>query len=118
MTYGTCQVARAGQELHFFPPLPPPPEPQATLLPVGNMESPAGWRLIACSLSEPQPDRRSVSPALIWLDQDRVAFPLSLRSVLPGDRFWPEGAGCQKDAGFPGGCQDSPVAAAASACSG
>ncbi len=93
MTCGACQVARAGQELHFFPPLPPPPRPQASLLPaLGTMESPAGWRLIVRSLSEPRPDRHPLSPALMWLDQDQVSFPLSLRSVLPGDRFWPEGA--------------------------
>ena len=93
MTCGTCQVARAGQELHFFPPLPPPPGPQATLLPaLGSIESPAGWRLVARSLSEPRPDRHPASPALVWLDQDQVSFPLSLRPVLPGDRFWPAGA--------------------------
>jgi tRNA(Ile)-lysidine synthase len=93
MTYGSCQVARAGQELHFFSPLPPPPGPQSTLLSaLGTVESPGGWRLEARSLSKPRPDRHPLSPALVWLDQDQVSFPLSLRLVLPGDRFWPEGA--------------------------
>ncbi len=93
MTFGTCQVARAGQELHFFSPLPPPPGPQATLLPaLGTMESPAGWRLTARSLPAPREGATAASPAVAWLDQDQVSFPLSLRSVLPGDRFWPAGA--------------------------
>ena len=91
--YGTCQVARAGQELHFFPPLPPPPGPQATQLPaLGSIASPAGWHLESRSLSEPRPDRQPAFPGLVWLDQGQVSFPLSLRSVLPGDRFWPAGA--------------------------
>jgi tRNA(Ile)-lysidine synthase len=93
MLLGNCQVARAGQELHFFPPLPPTPEPCATLLPeLGAVESPHGWRLEARNLSEPRPEGRPASPALAWLDYDRVSFPLILRPLLPGDRFWPEGA--------------------------
>ncbi len=92
MIFGTCQVARAGQELHFFPPLPPPPKPCATLLPeLGMVASPDGWRLEARHLSE-RPDDRPPSPTLAWLDFDRVSFPLTLRPLLPGDRFWPEGA--------------------------
>ena len=93
MILGNCQVARAGQELHFFPPLPPPPEPCATFLKgVGVVASPDGWRLEARNLTEPQPDTRPPSPALAWLNHDQVSFPLTLRSMLPGDRFWPEGA--------------------------
>jgi tRNA(Ile)-lysidine synthase len=97
MIFGNCQVARAGQELHFFPPLPPLPEPCATLLPELEMvESPDGWRLEARNLPGPRPEGRPASPALAWLDYDQVSFPLSLRRLLPGDRFWPEGAGGTK----------------------
>jgi tRNA(Ile)-lysidine synthase len=93
MTIGTCQVARAGQELHFFPPLPPPSGPPATLLTgLGTVESSGGWRLEARHLSGPRPDRYTASPDLAWLNQDQVSFPLSLRSLLPGDRFWPTGS--------------------------
>jgi tRNA(Ile)-lysidine synthase len=93
MIFGNCQVARAGQELHFFPPLPPPPKTTSTLLHgVGVLESPDGWRLEARILSEPRPPQQTVSPGLAWLDYDQVSFPLTLRSLLPGDRFWPEGA--------------------------
>ncbi len=112
MTYGTCQVARAGQELHFFPPLPPPPGHQGTLLSgLGTVESPTGWRLEARSFSEPRPDRHTLSPAQAWLDYAQLSFPLSLRSVLPGDRFWPAGPReprrCRTSwwmPRFPGGC--------------
>jgi tRNA(Ile)-lysidine synthase len=93
MIIGTCQVARAGQELHFFPPLPPPAGIDSTLLPgLGTVESPDGWRLEARNLSGLQRDRRPASPALVRLNSDQVSFPLTLRSVLPGDRFWPAGA--------------------------
>ncbi len=91
--YGTCQVARAGTELHFFPPLPPPLGPHCTILPgVGVVQSPDGWRLTARGLSESLPALRSDSPNVVRLDQDHAPFPLALRSVLPGDRFWPAGA--------------------------
>jgi len=29
---------------------------------------------------------------VVWLDKDRVSFPLSLRPLVPGDRFRPAGA--------------------------
>jgi tRNA(Ile)-lysidine synthase len=90
---GSCQVARSGRELHFLHPLPPPPELRSTLLPgAGVVESPDGWHLEARILSEPRPAQQPASPALVRLNYDQVSFPLSLRSVLPGDRFWPEGA--------------------------
>jgi len=93
ITYDTCQVARAGQELHFFTPLSPPPRPQTTLLTgFGTVESPEGWRLEARDRSDAEPDKWPSSPALVWLDYDRVTFPFSLRPLLPGDRFRPEGA--------------------------
>jgi tRNA(Ile)-lysidine synthase len=93
MIMGNCQVARAGQELHFFPPLPPPPSPHSMVLQgMGAVESPEGWRFEARILPEPRPTQQPASAALVWLNYDQVSFPLTLRSVLPGDRFWPEGA--------------------------
>jgi tRNA(Ile)-lysidine synthase len=91
--WGNCQVARAGSELHFFLRLPPPLKSRSTLLPgLGMVESEDGWRLQARNLSEPPPALRPESPAIVWLDYDQTIFPLSLRQVLPGDRFWPAGA--------------------------
>ena len=93
MIFGHCQVARAGQELHFFPPLLPPPEPSATLLAeLGAVASPDGWRLEARNLPGPRPEGRPASRSLAWLNGGQVSFPLTLRPLLPGDRFWPEGA--------------------------
>lgn len=90
--FGTCRVARAGAELHFFPPLPPAPEASATLLPgTGAVESPAGWRLEAGSLAGPLPGPGPDFPHIVRVDQDKTAFPLMLRGVQPGDRFRPTG---------------------------
>jgi tRNA(Ile)-lysidine synthase len=92
MVWGPCQVARAGEELHFCRPLPPPPGPHPTLLSgMGTVESPDGWRLQAKTTAEPLPGMRPESPSVVWLDKDRVSFPLSLRPPLPGDRFRPAG---------------------------
>jgi tRNA(Ile)-lysidine synthase len=93
IAYGACRVARAGPELHFFPPLAPPPGPQATPLPgPGAVKSQAGWQLEARNLSGPPPSPWPDSPNIVWLDLDKTAFPLTLRAMLPGDRFWPAGA--------------------------
>jgi tRNA(Ile)-lysidine synthase len=93
MLSGNCQVARAGQELHFFPPLPLPQALPATVLPgPGTVESASGWRLEARQVSKPDMDVPPASPHRVRLDYDRVSFPLSLRPLLPGDRFWPQGA--------------------------
>lgn len=97
ISFGSCQVARAGQELHFFSPLPPLPAPQPMLLQdPGLLESEDGWRLEARFLSKPLPSSRPESPGLAWVDMDRVSWPLGLRRVLPGDRFWTEGARVKK----------------------
>jgi tRNA(Ile)-lysidine synthase len=91
--WGNCQVARAGSELHFFPLLTPPLASRSDLLSgSGMVESEDGWRLQARHLSTPPPAHQPHSPAIVWLDFDQVSFPLSLRPVLPGDRFWPKGA--------------------------
>ncbi len=91
--FGTCRVARAGLELHFFSPLPLPSGTHGTLLPgIGAVESADGWRLEARTLPEPQPAPGEDSPQVVRLDQDKIAFPLRLRSVQPGDRFGPAGA--------------------------
>ncbi|MFZ2088097.1 MAG: tRNA lysidine(34) synthetase TilS [Desulfobaccales bacterium] len=93
IVHENCQVARAGAELHFFSPLPPPPETHPTLLQgIGLIESPDGWRLEARKLTGPQPAERPASPSLAWLDRDQVSFPLTLRWLRPGDRFWPAGS--------------------------
>jgi tRNA(Ile)-lysidine synthase len=91
--WGNCQVARAGAELHFFPLLTPPLASSSTPLPgLGMVESEDGWRLQARHLSAPLLAPQPESPAIVWLDYDQTTFPLSLRQVLPGDRFWPAGA--------------------------
>jgi tRNA(Ile)-lysidine synthase len=88
--FGTCRVARAGAELHFFPPLPSPPGPHTTLLSgIGAVTSLEGWRLEARILPEPRPGPDV--PHSVRLDQDQTAFPLRLRPVLPGDRLRPAG---------------------------
>ena len=86
------QVARAGSALHIMKALPDPP-PGATLLPGGlsEVESPPGWRWRlarrACRPGEPWP-----SPEKVWLNPERLSWPLSARAWRPGDRFWPQGA--------------------------
>lgn len=93
LIWGSCQVARAGAELHFFRPLPPPPaHPFARLPGVGIVEHPAGWRLQAKNLPDPPWAPGPASPGTVWIDQGKAPFPLTLRLSLPGDRFWPEGA--------------------------
>lgn len=49
----------------------------------------AGHRL-HIHLTEQQPSRPG--PGEIFLDADRLSFPLQLRHFLPGERFWPLGA--------------------------
>lgn len=94
MAIGPCRVARAGSELHFLSPLPPPPRDGLTLLPSasGEVESPEGWRwrLLSrpCGPGEPGPP----APPTAWLDRDKVTFPLKVRYFRAGDRFWPQGA--------------------------
>lgn len=93
LTLGTCQVARAGEELHFLPPLPAPLNRPFVVLPgEGVVEHPQGWRLQAISLPEPPPPADPALPGTVWVDKAEVGFPLKLRPVLPGDRFWPAGA--------------------------
>ncbi|MGQ9689216.1 MAG: tRNA lysidine(34) synthetase TilS [Desulfobaccales bacterium] len=87
--FGSCRVARAGPELHVFSPL--PSGPTAVLLPgPGAVESPAGWRLEAREVDGP-PDE-PCPPNLSRVALDKVAFPLVLRALQPGDRFRPAGA--------------------------
>jgi tRNA(Ile)-lysidine synthase len=93
IVWGNCLVARAGQELHFCRSLPASPGSPPTILSgIGAVESEDGWRLQAKELDEPPGAPRPESPGVVWLNKDRVSFPLSLRRVQPGDRFWPDGA--------------------------
>jgi tRNA(Ile)-lysidine synthase len=86
--FGTCRVARAGAELHFFSPLPPCLGAHPTPLPgIGAVESPEGWRLEAKSFAVPPPAPGLDVPHMVRVDQDKTAFPLMLRGVQPGDRF-------------------------------
>lgn len=93
VVWGDCQVARAGQELHFYRPLPLTPEPHPTVLSgIGMVESEDGWRLQARKLLGSNSVLRPESPAVVWLNEDQASFPFRLRRVFPGDRFWPAGA--------------------------
>jgi tRNA(Ile)-lysidine synthase len=91
MAWENCLAARAGQELHFCPPLPPPGPHSTDLSGIGAVESEDGWRLEAGKPAEPHPARPE-SPAVVWLNEAQVRFPLGLRPVQPGDRFQPVGA--------------------------
>jgi tRNA(Ile)-lysidine synthase len=93
VVWQNCLVARAGQELHFCRLLPAPPEPRpAVLSGIGEVESDAGWRLQATEPAEPRSAQGPEAPGVVRLNKDRVSFPLGLRPVQPGDRFWPAGA--------------------------
>jgi tRNA(Ile)-lysidine synthase len=87
-------VARAGPELHFFRPLPPPPGDAVTLLPdcPAEVDSPAGWRWRLRGLAVPAGNLRPPGPETAWLDAAQAALPLEVRYFRPGDRFWPAGA--------------------------
>ena len=89
-----CQVARAGEELHFWRPLPPPPTGAVTLFPASRpqVESPEGWRWQCRTLPPPLSPRPGPAAHTVWLDAARVTFPLEMRYFRPGDRFWPLGA--------------------------
>uniref|UniRef100_A0A7C5ELN6 tRNA(Ile)-lysidine synthase n=1 Tax=Desulfobacca acetoxidans TaxID=60893 RepID=A0A7C5ELN6_9BACT len=93
LDFGTCLVARAGEELHFFKPLPPPISRPFAILPgEGLVEHPSGWRLGARSLAEPPAVSGPLPLDKVWVNQREATFPLKLRAILPGDRFWPAGA--------------------------
>jgi tRNA(Ile)-lysidine synthase len=88
-----CQVARAGQELHLWRGLPPPPGAAATVLNApGEADIAPGWRF-TLSLNPPVGDSLSVgSTNTIYLDREHGEMPLTVRYFRPGDRFWPLGA--------------------------
>ncbi len=87
-------VARAGQELHFCRPLPASPPEAATLLPAPPVaaNSSTGWRWRLASRPYHGGDPRSPRPDTARVSLERVAFPLKVRYLQPGDRFWPQGA--------------------------
>ncbi len=114
ITYEGCLAARAGQELHFFSPLPTPAGAPSHPAPgIGLIDSPDGWRLEARKLSGPLPATatRIPRPGLAQLrpgDLSPEPAAAAPRRPLPAGR----GSGFQKNAGFSGGCQDPPLAAA------
>jgi tRNA(Ile)-lysidine synthase len=86
-----CTVARAGGELHFFPPLPPAPSWQGLLPGPGGVETPPGWRWEVRVL--PSADRlTTLPPEMVHLDAGQGVFPLEVRPPRPGDRCRPAGA--------------------------
>lgn len=98
ISLGEARVARAGAQLHFFRRLPPPPGGNPILLSdaAGEVASPEGWRWQLTSRT-PAPEKPwPPPPHTAWLDQARVTFPLRVRYVKPGDRFWPQGGPGQK----------------------
>ncbi len=87
-----CRVARAGKELHFLRPLPPPPSAaqRVRLAGPGTIITPSGWQWMA-EMPAPVPGALSAGPDTVWLAGDGLDFPLELRHPQPGDRFWPAG---------------------------
>lgn len=86
-----CLVARAGQELHLWKGLPPPPPDAATVLGTpGEWQTSEGWHFLL-RLTSGAGCMRS-APDIAHLHADRVALPLLVRYLRPGDRFWPLGA--------------------------
>lgn len=92
ITLPGCAIARAGAELHFLRPLPPPPSRPATawLEEPGTLETASGWRWVAARRPKPA-EPVAQAPDTAWLDAAPVEFPLELRHPQPGDRFWPAG---------------------------
>ncbi len=88
------KVARAGQELHFFKALPPPPGDKSTMLAAGSgeTEGPEGWRWQLSQVPYGPQTRLPPPPHVAFLDLDRLMFPLEVRHFRTGDRFWPQGA--------------------------
>jgi tRNA(Ile)-lysidine synthase len=92
VSLGTCRVARAGGELHIFSRLPAPPREDGTIPSCpGRFDALGwGWRLASRAYAPGTPLPRA--PQMAWLDQDQVQFPLAIRCLRPGDRFWGTGA--------------------------
>lgn len=92
MVLGTCQVARAGAELHLFRRLPPSPR-EGGMLPASPGHFAAGgwnWRLDSRPYAPGTPWPQEAQIA--WVDQDSLQFPLKIRYFQTGDRFWATGA--------------------------
>jgi len=85
-----CTAARAGGELHLFPPLPPPTAWHGLIPGPGVVETPPGWRWEA-ELA-PAPPSAPPGPERVVLDPAQTSFPLEVRPPRPGDRFRPTGA--------------------------
>lgn len=91
ITLAGCTAARAGGELHFFPPLPPAMAWEGQILGPGVVETPPGWRWEVRVLSGAE-DSGPLPPEKVHLPAAQVAYPLTVRPPRPGDRFRPAGA--------------------------
>ena len=91
---GGWQVLRSGDELLWLPPAPSAPDAPLGLEVVLTPPE-AGtctflhWTFAWETFS--RPDGPRPGPATVWLDPDRLQFPLKLRTWLPGDRLPPLG---------------------------
>ncbi|MBM4283986.1 MAG: tRNA lysidine(34) synthetase TilS [Deltaproteobacteria bacterium] len=93
MPVGRGRAGRAGDRLHFWTPLPPPPSLAVPLEPAdaGELTLPPGWRL---SWRTVEAGRRisPKEPGVAVLDRDALTLPLLARHYRAGDRFRREGA--------------------------
>jgi tRNA(Ile)-lysidine synthase len=92
ISLGTCRVARAGGELHFFSRLPAPRRERGALPSAPGRFQAGGWTWHLASRPYPPQAPLPQEPHIAWLDQDLVGFPLEIRYLQPGDRFWGTGA--------------------------
>ncbi|MBI4796024.1 MAG: tRNA lysidine(34) synthetase TilS [Deltaproteobacteria bacterium] len=92
VSLGTCRVARAGAELHIFRRLPAPPRDSGTLPSCPGLFEAGGWNWRLTSQAYLPEAPRPQETHLVWLDRDRVEFPIEIRYFQPGDRFWATGA--------------------------
>jgi tRNA(Ile)-lysidine synthase len=91
INFSSCQVARAGQELHLWRRLPPPQGAVTFLSAPGEWHTPQGWRFLIDLKPSPADGPKTPAPGAVFLDAGHVSLPLAIRYFQPGDRFWPHG---------------------------